>query len=74
MAANEPAIDNWDAAPWEASAGAEWRQTPLTAVAAAEEPAGALRAAAWPLAAVAGLTVWAGALYGFLRLLTDPFG
>jgi hypothetical protein len=80
MGVNKPATDNWGDAAWGASI-----EEPLRGMAAASVPAlvtevqpaarllPAIRSiACWTLVLGAGLAVWTGAIYGLLRLLTEP--
>lgn len=71
MALNQPATENWNEPEWDGS-------TTAVSVLVKEVPAagrtfpefGAV--ARWTLVVCAGLAIWTGAIYGLLRLLTDP--
>lgn len=82
MAANEPAIYNWDDAqrvervedlgPTEGTPVAPVSR--LVAVPRSARSLKELRAiVCWTFLLTAGLAVWIGAIYGFLRLLSDTF-
>jgi hypothetical protein len=82
MAANEPAIYNWDDDQRVARVE-DLRPTeitplaPVSRLAAVPGSARSLRElraiACWTFLLTAGLAVWIGAIYGFLRLLSDTF-
>ncbi|MGH3034985.1 MAG: hypothetical protein ACRDON_10615 [Gaiellaceae bacterium] len=78
---NKPATDNWDDAGWGASV-----EEPLRGVSAASVPSLVTEVrpdartlpefrviACWTVVLGAGLSVWTGAIYGLLRLLSEPF-
>lgn len=71
MAVNEPATESWNDPEWDASASAAPALVAEVPPAARTFPE--LRAIArWTLVLGAGVAVWTGAIYGLLRLLTDP--
>jgi hypothetical protein len=68
------ALERWD----ETQAEAPATLTAVTGGRSDEQPeAGSLAElrsiAWWPVLLCAGLAIWTGAIYGFLRLLTGPF-
>ena len=74
MTRSGSAVESWD----EAQADAPTTLTAVTGGRSLERPAAGSLAelrtiGSWALLLCAGLAIWTGAIYGFLRLLTGPF-
>lgn len=68
----EPALRNWDDAYWDPEVEKGLRSA--SAPVASPEPGQVAVVARWLLVLGAGVGIWAGAIYGLLRLLAGPFG